>query len=350
VRVKQRALRALAAQLVGGDGPELDVFDNARIDERALAMPIEWYLKPHGFKERTEAYQRVGMSLAERAARDALSRAGVAPREVTGVVFVSTTGIATPSLDSRLANRLGFQAGVTRLPVWGLGCAGGVAGLARAAELAGARPEGHVLLVALELCTLSFDIASAVPREPGGGGGFDKKSLIAASLFSDGCAAAVVSGDRTGSGPRLDYLAGTSHLFPDTERVMGWDVEDGHLEVVLSPRIPDIVRTELPAIVAPFVQRNLGPARWPDRWILHPGGAKVMDAYRDALGLLEADAEPGSRVLRQFGNMSSPSVLFALADSLDRRAPKEGESFLLAALGPGFASELALLAMSDGGP
>lgn len=340
-RLPQSELRAVAEAMIP-EGPSkaglLEVFDNARIDERALAMPVDWYLRPHGFAERNAAYTAVGLPLIESATRAALDQAGLAPKDVDGVVLVSTTGIATPSLEARLANRMGFKPGFLRLPVFGLGCAGGVAGLARAADMATAHPDGRFLVVAMELCSLSFDIGTALAP---GAGGFDKKSLISASLFSDGCAAAIVSGDaKTNAGPR--FVAGASHLFPDTERVMGWDVEDSHLEVVLSPKIPALVEGEMKRVVQPFLDRHLAGGR-PDHWVLHPGGAKVIDAYAKAMGLSDRDLAVTNATLRAHGNMSSPTVLFALERTLRDGRMRAGQTALLAALGPGFAGELALL-------
>jgi alkylresorcinol/alkylpyrone synthase len=280
------------------------------------------------------------LPMAEEAARGALSTADLRPSDIDAVVYVCTTGLATPSLDARLANRLGLRSDVLRLPVWGLGCGGGVAGLSRAADLSHARP--NVLLVALEACSLAFDVQRAMGAPGGGGKGPDKKAMIAASLFSDGCAAVVVSGKGGGHAGPLRYVAGASHLFPGTERVMGWDVEDHNLDVVLSPEIPSIVQHQMAGIVQPFLDRHLGGAR-PDHWVLHPGGAKVVDAYKAALGLDDGHLEHTHSALRQFGNMSSPTVLFALADAAKQGHPKAGKTALLGALGPGFASELALL-------
>lgn len=337
----QEELRALADQVLP-DSPSkagvLEVFRNARIDSRALAMPIEWYLKPHGFQERNEAFAKHGLDLVERAATKALAAAHLTPSEVDAVVLVSTTGIATPSLDARLANRIGLRSDIARVPLFGLGCAGGVAGLARAADLASADPAGHVLLVAVELCSLSFDITTALGVA---GSGVDKKSLVAASLFSDGCAAALVSGDDA-EAEGLRFVAGGSHLFPQTERVMGWDVADDHLEVVLSPGIPDLVRREMRGVVQPFLEAHNGGAA-PDHWILHPGGARVVEAYREALDLGVDDLRLTEATLREHGNMSSPTALFVLERALRDGAMDEGDRALVAALGPGFAGEFALL-------
>ncbi|MEA3189569.1 MAG: alkylresorcinol/alkylpyrone synthase [Thermoplasmata archaeon] len=331
-RLRQAELREVAAAMMPEGAAKrnaLELFDHPSVAARALAMPIEWYLAPHGFRDRNAAYVDAGLPLVEAAAREAIATAGLAPQDIGAVLFVSTTGLATPSLDARLAGRLGLRPDTLRVPVWGLGCAGGVAALNRAADLVRARPGLHVLAVALELCSLSFD----APRAMAAGQGGDKKAVVAASLFGDGCAAVVVSGQ--GIGAR--HEAGASHLFPGTERVMGWDVEDGNLDVVLSPRIPDIVRAEMANLVRPFVA-----GRRVDAWVLHPGGAKVLEAYRDALGLSSADLAWSEEVLRAHGNMSSPTVLFAL-QAWQRSRPAAGSTALLAALGPGFASELALV-------
>lgn len=336
-RVAQSELRAAAAAMM--PGATVTMFDNARIDARAVAMPLSWYARPRGFRERNAAYAEVGLDLCEQAARRSLAQAGLSPTDLTGVLFISTTGIATPSLDARLAQRLGCGPGVLRLPVWGLGCAGGVAGLNRAAELAKAHPDGHFLVVCLELCTLSFQ--APAPGGTGGtgtGDGTGKKAVAAASLFGDGCASAIVSGDRVSPPGALRHERAGSHLFPGTERVMGWDVEDDHMEVVLSPEIPAVVRAEMRGLVDDFMDGGR-----PDRWVLHPGGARVVDAYRDALGLTDDDLAATDETLAAHGNMSSPTVLFVLQNVLETRPPAPGETLLLGALGPGFASELALV-------
>ena len=342
-RLPQAELRALAEKVLPdspGKAGILEVFGNARIDTRSLAMPVDWYLQPHGFKERNEAYAKVGLDLVEKATRGVLHDTGLDASDLDAVVLVSTTGIATPSLEARLANRVGLRPAVARLPVFGLGCAGGVAGLARAADLATADPEAHVLLVAMELCSLSFDIQTALGP---GGASVDKKSLVAASLFSDGCAAALVSGDEVAD-EGLRWLGGASHLFPDSERVMGWDVADDHLEVVLSPGIPDLVQREIKGLVDPFLRRHASRGKQPPlHWILHPGGAKVVDAFKASLKLDGGELRLTEETLRQHGNMSSPTALFVLERAMREGLFAEGDRALLAALGPGFAAELALL-------
>ena len=331
-RFSQQELHDVA-QAVLPDTPEsasvLGIFRNAAIDQRYLARPVEWYLEPHGHQERAAVYAEVGLELMVRAAEDALERAGVAPADLGGVMLVSTTGWAAPSLDARLVDRLGWPSHIRRLPVWGLGCAGGVAGLNRAAEWSHAL-DAPVLLLCLELCSINLELGDALT-----GGALDKKAIVATALFGDGCAAAVVG---PGEGPEV--VGGASHLFADTPWVMGWDVTDRNMEVVLSPKIPDIVREHAAPVVTAFLQAH-GVAR-PDAWILHPGGAKVIDAHQDALGLSDEERRWTDGVLRRYGNMSSPTVLFELRDHLDADA-SPGRTLLLSALGPGFASELCLV-------
>lgn len=325
--LSQAELMEVAAAV--GPAGLVSMFQNARVERRALAMPVDWYLQPHGFAARNAAYADVGLPLIHEAASQAIDAAGLRATDVDSITFVSTTGIATPSLDARLATRLGCRPDVVRLPVWGLGCAGGVAGLNLAAQLARAAPASHHLVVCLELCSLSFDAGQMGLSE-----GHSKKTMAAASLFGDGCAAIVVSGDATGAhGPR--HARGARHLFPGTERVMGWDVHDDHLEVVLSPRIPDIVREHMRGLVD-----GMAGAQPVDHWVLHPGGARVIDAYEDALGLAPDALTDTKQVLADHGNMSSPTVLFVLRQKM-AQGIGPGQSALLAALGPGFASDMA---------
>lgn len=331
--VMQADVKRKAAEVLTVLAPEmvarLDVFDSTGIRKRHFSRPIEWFLEPHGWGERNAIYAEVGLALLEEATRQALDRASLPPEAIDGVVLVSTTGLATPSLDARLANRMGFRADVARVPVWGLGCAGGVAGLRIAADLARANPEKRYLLLALELCSLAFNLNDMSVR-----------AFVATTLFSDGAAAAIVRGDRCEGATLARVGDGASHQWPDSEGVMGWDVLDEGLRVVFSRRIPDITRDEL----APVVERFLKSAdARPTRYVFHPGGTKVLEAYEAALGLGPDALETARVALREFGNMSSPTVLFALDASLQDAPLRKGEHALLVALGPGFTAELALL-------
>lgn len=331
--VLQSAVRAKAEEVLGVLAPELvekmSVFDSVGIRKRHFANPIEWFLEPHGWAERNAIYERVGLDLIEEATRAALTRARLPADAIDGVVLVSTTGISTPSLEARLANRIGLRSDVTRLPVFGLGCAGGVAGIRIAADLARANPEKRYLLLSLELCSLAFNLNDLSVR-----------AFVATTLFSDGAAAAIIRGDKCQGASLARVGAAASHQWPDTEDVMGWDVADEGLRVVFSRRIPDITRNELRPVVDRFLKENR--IAKPDRYDFHPGGTKVLDAYAAALGIAPEQLATARDALREYGNMSSPTVLFALDGSL-KKPLRAGEVSLLAALGPGFSSELALL-------
>jgi alkylresorcinol/alkylpyrone synthase len=300
----------------------LRAFDNTGIAERQLACPIGWYEQPRSFPEKNAMYRRVALELSERASAEALRRSGIAAAEIGAVVFVSTTGISTPSLDSFLIQMLDLPRSVARVPIWGLGCAGGAAGLARAAELVRAlqRP---VLLVAVEICSATFMYADR-----------SKSNLIAAALFGDGAAAVVLAPE--GNGPAI--LGGHSQLFDDTEDVMGWEVEPDGLKVRFARSIPDIVRRTLPAFRRDAARAFGLEISALHHLVVHPGGAKVLAAYEEALDVTRSRVATAWSVLREHGNMSSPTVLFVL-ERMWQKTPPEGLYGLALGLGPGFCAE-----------
>jgi alkylresorcinol/alkylpyrone synthase len=267
--------------------------------------------------------------------RKLLEQARLGPQDIDHVVFVSSTGVATPSLDARLANRLPLRGDVTRTPIFGLGCAGGAAGLARARDLALAYPDSRVLLLALELCSLTFQRRD-----------LDLRNFVATSLFSDGAAAALVCGaevDGAEDGRPLELLAARSTLWPDTLDVMGWDVDGDGLHVVFSRDIPALVRERArPSLEGFLADHGLSLAGL-DHLIAHPGGPKVLAAYAEALDLPPETFRHSREVLRLCGNMSSPTCLFVLERTLADGGIGPGETAVLTALGPGFASELVLM-------
>ena len=338
--VEQHEARAFAASLFGAAfdaeaGRLLTVFDHAGIVRRHIARPLAWYGEKRSFAEANAAWLECGLSLAERAVTDALGRAGLGAADVDHVVFVSSTGLATPSLEAHLASRLPFRTDVKRTPVWGLGCAGGAAGLGRARDFALADPTARVLLICLELCTLTFQHGDRTRR-----------NWVAASLFADGCAAALVCGadaPAPGGGTTLELLASHSTLWPDTLDVMGWEVDGDGLHVVFSRDIPSLVRARVRPDLEAFLAANgLDLARL-DHLLAHPGGPRVMAAYADALGLPPAALRHSRDVLESCGNMSSPTCLFVVERALAAGDVAPGQHAVVAALGPGFASELVLL-------
>ncbi len=362
-RLPQSDAREFAEQIFAGAFLDLDrllpVFQNTLIAERRIAEPLPWYGSAHSFPESNAAYVKSALELSVSAARSALTVADLRPEEIRRLVFVSTTGIATPSLDSLLIPELGCLPSTGRLPVWGLGCAGGVTGLARAHELCVAA-DGPVLLVAVELCSLTFQH-----------GDRSKSNLVAVSLFGDGAAAVVlepprnarrsgrafsaqgqnplgpdsshddVAGEAPAPAGQLQILASFSHLFPDSQDVMGWDLTPGGLKVRFSRDIPSLVRDSMPALVEEACA-SWGVERSALRHVvLHPGGARVLAAYEESLGVSREDLASAYRVLGSYGNISSASVLFVLADYLSTEPPS-GDLGLMAALGPGFSAELLL--------
>ncbi|GIW35415.1 type III polyketide synthase [Meiothermus sp.] len=312
----------------------ITVFENTGIESRHIAAPLEWFTEPHSFAEKNQLWFETALDLCETACRTALEQATIAPHQVGALVLVTTTGIATPSLEAHLIQRLGLPLSAVRLPIWGLGCAGGAAGLARAAELAQGRPDQHVLMVAVELCSLTFVR-----------GDLSKSNLVATSLFADG-AAAVVLGQPTATGPSTGpaVLGGFSRLLPSSFDVMGWDVIPDGLQVRFAQSIPALVEGELGNLIRDGLASYGLSAKDVDTWSLHPGGAKVLSAYRSGMGVDEKSLEASYCVLKKFGNMSSPTVLFVLARQmyqLERPAP--GSKGVLLALGPGFAAEGVVL-------
>ena len=337
-RIAQPDVRTLVRALFAGQYRDIDrlvnIFENSQIRTRHLCEPLEWFQQERPFAEKNALYTKHALELGERAARAALENAGLGPRDVDAIVFVSTTGIATPSLDSLLIKRLDLSRHVTRTPVWGLGCAGGAAGLARALEGARARPGSRVLLVAVELCSLTFQH-----------GDRSKSNLVATSLFADGAAAVIVgpapsagAGAGGAGGPRL--VGSYSTLWDDTEDVMGWDVVEHGLKVRFAKSVPDIVRDLMRGNLteaAGACGLELSDLR---HFVTHPGGLKVLQAYAEALGI-EAEALADSyAVLEACGNMSSVSVLFVLERFVERwRSLPPGEFGAISAMGPGFSAE-----------
>lgn len=339
--VRREDVRPFASRLFSdliADHPRLlDVFDNTEIETRNVCMPLDWYGEDHDFGERNTLYVEHAVTLTTEAVRRSLARARLSPGDVDHLVFVSTTGVATPSIDARVANILELRGDVRRTPVWGLGCAGGAAGLSRARDLALADPAAVVVVVATELCTLTFlrnDIS--------------KRNFIAASLFADGAAAAVVAGAERGdlASPEhapLEVMASKSIMWRDTLDVMGWDVDGDGLHVVFSRDIPTIVRERVPPSLADFLAPHGLRAGGIDHLAAHPGGVKVLRAYAESLGLPHRMLDHASAVLREHGNMSAPTCLFVLERILASGDLHAGHHALVTALGPGFSAEYVLL-------
>jgi alkylresorcinol/alkylpyrone synthase len=325
----QSEVRARARHLFAGTDEDIErllpVFENAGIATRYSCVPIEWYDTPSGWQERNRVYLENAVLLLEGVTRACLAQADLPPQAIDAIVVVSTTGIATPSLDALLMERLGLRRDVQRLPIFGLGCAGGVLGLARAAALARTAPDSRVLFLVVELCALCFRKND-----------FSKSNIVATALFGDGAAGAIVSGG--GSGPRLG--AAGEYTWPQSLDIMGWQVEEDGLKALFSRDIPALVRGRLGDVAEAFLRRNGLTLDDIDAFVCHPGGAKVLTALENAYGLAEGTLVEGRRVLRDFGNMSAATVFFVLERMLRHGIKRR---MLLSALGPGFTAGFLVL-------
>ena len=328
--VLQSDAAEIARHLFAGRYDEFErlssVFGNTGIRSRRLAQPLEWYFEPRGWPERTAAYLAAAEALFVEAAGAALASAGVTAAEVDSIVTVSSTGVATPSLEARVMSEMGFRPDVRRVPVFGLGCAGGVTGLSLAARLAQAAPGEVVLFVTIELCTLAFRLDELT-----------KANVVATALFGDGAAACVV---RAGEETLFRVEGAGEHTWPATLDIMGWNMDPMGFGVIFQQSIPPFVRRRLGPAVDGILQ-GIGLERADvGRFVCHPGGAKVLIALEGALGLEQGALDHEREVLAAFGNMSAPTVLFVLERVLNGETP---DRLFLSTLGPGFtASGLSL--------
>lgn len=328
--IGQHEVRDFAQEMFGAQSRDFTLlrpsFCSAGIERRHSVRPLDWYRQPLGWQTRNSAFTQAAEDLLAEAASRALADAGLSARDIDTVVTLSSTGIATPTLEARLIGRLGLRGDIRRVPVFGLGCAGGVSGLSLAARLARAEPGSHVLMLCVETCTLAFRADRGT-----------RADIIASILFGDGAAAACVS-STAGPGPIVG--AGVETTWPDSLAIMGWDIDDLGFGVIFDRSIPDFVRREFAAAVDTALTR-LGLARGDiGRFAFHPGGAKVIAAIEDALGLGDGYLDHERAVLRDCGNMSAPTALFVLERIASQPAPG---TVLLGALGPGFTASLLML-------
>lgn len=302
------------------------LYANTGISNRYACQPKDWYYERHGWEARTEVFQHHALALLEEVAVGAVAAANIELEDIGALVVNTITGLSIPSLDAKLMNRLKLPHSVERLPIFGLGCGGGVAGLARAARYAQAMPGSHVLFLTVDLCSLCLRIADP-----------SMAMFVSAALFGDGAAGVVlrnVHGSETGAS-RGRILAVGDHFWPDTERIMGWDIKEDGFGVVLSPELPGLIRKHLAPAVHSFLDANGMSLGEFTGFLLHPGGAKILKTAQKVLGLTHDDLALSAGILRDFGNMSSPTALFALD-----RAVKAGARgpHLLLAFGPGFSA------------
>ena len=326
----QKDVLAAAWDIFGSRFPDYErfasIYTNTGIIKRHGVKPFDWYLTPRGWPERTEAFLEGAEALFIEVAGKALASAGIRAADVDTVVTVCSTGIATPSLDARVHRRMGFRSDVSRVPVFGLGCAGGASGLSIASRLAQARPGTNVLLVTIELCSLALRLDELT-----------KANIIATSLFGDGAAAIVL---RAGDGGETQIESTGEHLWPDTLDVMGWSVDPLGFGVILRRTVPEFVSSELKPALEQILSRMRLSLADIGRFICHPGGAKVISAIETALALDQGTLDHERDVIADYGNMSAPTVLFILQRALAKGLPARS---LLTALGPGFTASCVSL-------
>lgn len=324
-RYAQEEIRAAARQaFVGMEDLDrlLSVFDHAGIERRAFVHPLDYHLAGHPFARRNRDWADAAVALGVQAIHACAEKADIPPPTFGTLIFTTTTGLSTPSVDALLVERAGLSPDIRRVPLFGIGCAGGAAGLALAASLAGERP---ALVLSVELCAQTLLLSDR-----------SRTNVVGAALFADGAAAAAV-GD--GRGPRI--VDSRSVLFPDSAGVMGWDFTDEGMRLVLTQEVPKMVERHVHAEVEDFLgEHGLDPGDVA-RWVLHPGGPRVIDAFGRVLRIPEERLRPTRTFLRDHGNLSSASVLYILDAATREAAP--GEWGVVLSLGPGFAAEMILL-------
>lgn len=315
------------------------VFDNTQIEKRNFCVPYDFFLKDHKFKEVNDIYQKVALEYGKKSVMQLLSQTGIDKKDVTDMIYVNSTGLATPSIDALIINDLEMNFNINRYPVWGLGCVGGVSGISKANTIATANPDALVVLINAELCSITFRKND-----------FSMSNFIAISLFSDGVSSVLVAGDRAYrkliQKPNYEVkISGTlAKLYHSSLNVMGWEFLDDGFKVIFSKDIPNIISTKVKGDIFEFLNKNNLTISSINNFVAHPGGAKIIDAYRDSFGVPEDMLKNTRNALSKYGNMSSASVIYVLNEFF-RNGFEKGYGLMLA-VGPGFSSEVVLLNIS----
>lgn len=338
-KTDQQAVKEQAKAMFSVNFPQAErlmpAFDNTGIVTRNFVKPLSYYAETTSFKQRNDEYIKLSLQYSVNAIEVVVTKAGIHKKDITDIIFISTTGLATPSVDALIINQMQLNQNINRTPVWGLGCAGGVSGMAKANIAAKANLDAVVLLVAVELCSLTLIKSD-----------YSKSNFIGSSLFSDGVVACIVKGDNHPlPKQQVQFKAAGSKLYYDSLEVMGWDFREDGFKVVFSKDIPTFIHQNISSDIEAFLAKQglqLGDIK---NFIFHPGGKKVLDAYADALQI-EGDFLKNTReVMNDYGNMSSVTVLYVLEKFLTTGFA-DGYGLMLA-MGPGFSSEMVLLDMKN---
>ncbi len=331
--VTREVVKTYFGQVFPLEGSRLDammgVVDNSGIRQRFCVLPVDELIRPRSLEKISQQYQEHAIGLGRQVATECLERAEMRPEQIDLIITVSCTGVMIPSLDAHLVNAMGFRSNVRRLPITELGCAAGASAIARGRDFLLAFPRGKVLIVAVELASLTFQRGS-----------LSQANLISSILFGDGAAAAVMTGEAV-PGPRV--LDAESYLFPDSIDAMGFALKETGLHIVLSRDVPDMIRGRIQDLVQCFLERHGLATGGIDAFVLHPGGRKLLAAIEEELALPRERTQPSWDVLAEYGNLSSASVIFVLHEWMTKRRPAPGSLGLMAAFGPGFTAEQLLL-------
>lgn len=337
-KIAQQEVKEQAQIMFSKDFPQTNrlifAFDNTEIKTRNFCKPLSFYTSTTTFEQRNLEYINTALEYSVQAIEDVLKKTGISTNDITDILFVSTTGLATPSMDALIINKLRLNPHVRRMPLWGLGCAGGVSGMAKANAMAAADPDAIVLLVAVELCSLTL-----IKND------YSKSNFIGSSLFSDGIAACIVKGDNYGTNEAITYFDASSKLYYDSLEVMGWEFQDTGFKVLFSKDIPTFINEHVLEDITEFLLKHELQLSDIKNFIFHPGGKKVLDAYTDALAVGNDFLQKTREVMNDNGNMSSVTVLYVLEKFLEE-GYQDGYGLMMA-MGPGFSSEMVLLKMKN---
>jgi alkylresorcinol/alkylpyrone synthase len=337
-KISQQEVKDLAFKMFSADFPQthrlIFAFDNTEIITRNFCKPLSYYAETRNFEERNNDYIQTALQYSVQAVEGCIKKAGIDKDDITDIIFLSTSGLATPSIDALIINKMRLNPHINRTPIWGLGCGGGVSGMAKASAVAKANPNAIVLLVAVELCSLTL-----IKND------YSKSNFIGSSLFSDGIVACIIKGDNQATDEPITYLDSSSKLYYDTLDVMGWDFQDTGFKVLFSKDIPAFINEHVLGDITKFLTKHKLQLSDIKNFIFHPGGKKVLDAYTNALAVEGDFLRKTREVMNDNGNMSSVTVLYVLEKFMEEGF--EDGYGLMMAMGPGFSSEMVLLKMKN---